>query len=156
MPTRRSSGRKSPSRTSTDYVKFSDKLTDSLDDITKMIDDHKVMIDSVQEIALELTSAISGLNTLTVKYAGIANEILDVLVPIVKKLPLIPDKVEDLLVQLEKWTQKIIDNDAATSKTIADVLDGLQTGDVTKIQSHSGDLKKVTKSFTAIIPKSSR
>jgi hypothetical protein len=139
--------------TNESYVKFSDKLTDSLDDITRMINEHKSMIDAIQEIALDLTEAIGTLNTLTVKYAGIANEILDILLPIIKKIPLIPDKVEDLLVQLEKWTQKIIDNDETTTKTITDVQLGLKTGDVAKLQDHSGDLQKVTRALTRMLPK---
>lgn len=141
------------STSKTSYVKFSDKLTDSLDDITKMINEHKSMIDTIQEVALELTTAIGTLNTLTVKYAGKANEILDVLLPIIKKVPLIPDKIEDLLVQMEKWTQKIMDNNETTSKTISDVKIGLQTGNVSKIKDHTNDLKKVTRTLTSILPK---
>jgi len=135
------------------YVKFSDKLTDSLEDISRMINEHKEMIDTVQEVSLELTSAIGTLHTLTVKYAGIANEILDVLLPIIKGLPIIPDKIEKLLIQMEKWTQKIIDNEKETSKTISDVQSGLRTGDVSKIKTHTADLKKVTRSLTGILPK---
>ena len=135
------------------YVKFSDKLTDSLDDITGMINDHKDMIDVIQETALELTSAMGTLNTLTVKYAGKINEILDILLPIIGKVPFMPDKIENLLIQMEKWTQKIIDNEKSTTKTISDVQSGLRTGDVTKIQEHAVDLKKVTKSLTSILPK---
>lgn len=137
------------------YVKFSDKLTDSLTDITRMINEHKSMIDAIQEIALELTSTIGTLNTLTVKYAGKANDILDILLPIIKKVPLIPDRVEDLLVQMEEWTQKIIDNDEATTKTIADVQLGLKTGNVSKLQDHTGDLQKVTRALTRLLPKES-
>ena len=140
-------------RTSTSYVKFSDKLTGSLQDITKMINEHKGMIDSIQEIALELTEAIGTLNTLAVKYAKVANDILDGILPVVSKLPLIPDNIERLLVQMERWTQKIIDNDKPTAKTISDVRIGLTTGDVSKIKAHSSDLRKVTRSLTAIIPK---
>ena len=47
------------------YVKFSDKLTGSINDIVKIIEQHKEMIDSIQEIALELTSSIGSLHTLT-------------------------------------------------------------------------------------------
>ena len=137
----------------TSYVKFSDKLTDSLDDITKMINDHKDMIDVIQETALELTSAMGTLNNLTVKYARKANEILDILLPIIGKVPFIPDKVENLLIQMEKFTQKIIDNEGSTTKTITDVQTGLRTGDVTKIQDHTTDLKKVTQTLTSILPK---
>jgi len=136
----------------TSYVKFSDKLTDSLDDITKMINEHKDMIDIVQEVALELTSAMGTLNKMTVKYAEKANEILDVIIPIIDKVPFIPDKVENLLVQMEKWTQKIIDNDKSTSKTISDVQIGLRTGDVSRIKDHTTDLKKIAKTLTSFVP----
>ena len=138
---------------SVSYVKFSDKLTGSINDIVKIIEQHKEMIDSIQEIALELTSSIGSLHTLTVKYARIANGILDVLLPILKNLPLIPKNVMDMLVNLESITQKIIDNEVSTSKTITDVRSGLQTGDANKLKAHAGQLQEVTKAITAIIPK---
>ncbi len=135
------------------YVKFSDKLTMSLDDIAKMIQEHKVMIDSIQEVALELTNSIGTLHGLTLKYAGIANNILDTLLPIAKSLPIIPKNVTALLVNLEAITQKIIDNQATTSKTISDVQSGLRTGDVNKIKGHAGELQSLTKSITNMLPK---
>jgi hypothetical protein len=137
----------------TSYVKFSDKLTMSLNDIAKMIEEHKVMIDSIQEVALELTNSIGTLHTLTVKYAGIANNILDGLLPIVKNLPLIPKNITALLVNLEAITQKIIDSQASTSKTISDVQSGLRTGDVNKIKGHAVQLQTLTKSITGMLPK---
>ncbi len=135
------------------YVKFSDKLTGSINDIVKIIEQNKEMIDSIQEIALELTSSIGSLHTLTVKYARTANGILDVLLPILKNLPIVPKNVMQMLVNLESITQKIIDNEVSTSKTITDVRSGLQTGDANKLKAHSGQLKDVTKAITAIIPK---
>ncbi|MFN8412494.1 MAG: hypothetical protein U0Z26_08925 [Anaerolineales bacterium] len=135
------------------YTKFSDQLTHSVTDIAKIIEQHKAMIDSIQEIALELTSSIGSLHTLTVKYARIANQILDVLLPILKNLPMIPKNVMDLLTNLESMTQKIIDNEATTAKTITDVKSGLQTGDVKKIQGHASQLQAVTKTITSILPK---
>jgi len=135
------------------YVKFSDKLTGSINDIVKIIEQNKEMIDSIQEIALELTSSIGSLHTLTVKYARTANGILDVLLPILKNLPIVPKNVMQLLVNLESITQKIIDNETTTSKTITDVRSGLQTGDANKLKAHAGQLQAVTKSITAIIPK---
>ena len=139
--------------TSGGVVKFSDQLTGSLNDITKMINEHKVMIDSIQEIALELTNSIGTLHTLTVKYAGIANGILDALLPIVKGLPIIPKNIVDMLVNLESITQKIIDTNANTAKTISDVQSGLKQGDVNKIKGHASELQNVTKALTAILPK---
>jgi hypothetical protein len=134
-------------------VKFSDKLTDSLHDITGMIEEHKSMIDSIQEIALELTNSIGTLHTLTVKYAGIANNILDGLLPIAKSLPIIPKNILDMLINLESMTQKIIDSNTKTAQTISDVQTGLKTGDVNKIKGHAGELQNVTKALTAILPK---
>ncbi len=134
------------------YTKFSSKLTGSLDQIGKMIEDNARMIDSIQEVALELTGSIGALHTLTVKYAGIANQVLDVLLPLMQKIPLIPPKLTQFATDLEKLTQKIIDGQAATNKTITDVRSGLQTGDVSKLQSHTGELQNLTKTLSAILP----
>ena len=135
------------------YVKFSDKLTASLTDIEKMIQEHKVMIDTIQEIALELTNSIGSLHGLTVKYAGIANGILDGLLPIAKGLPIIPKNILQMLINLESITQKIIDSNASTAKTISDVQSGLKTGDVNKIKGHAGQLQMLSKTLTSILPK---
>ena len=134
------------------YTKFSSKLTGSLDQISKMIEDNAKMIDSIQEVALELTGSIGALHTLTVKYAGIANQVLDVLLPFMQKIPLIPPQLTQFATDLERLTQKIIDGQAATSKTITDVRSGLQTGDVSKLQTHAGDLQNLTKTISAILP----
>jgi hypothetical protein len=156
MPAKKPSKTKAKTKVkskSQSYVRFSDTLTDSLNDISKMINEHKDMIDSIQDVALELTTTIGTLHTVTVKYAGKANQILDVLLPIIQGLPIIPKKVTNLLVDLEKWTQKIIDNDKHTSTTINDVRSGLHSGDISKLKGHTGDLKKVTKTLTALVPK---
>jgi hypothetical protein len=135
------------------YTRFSTKLTGSLDQITKMIEDNAKMIDMIQEIALELTQSISTLHALTVQYAGVANSVLDVLLPVLRNIPLIPKNVMDMLVNLEKITQQIIDSQAETKKTIDDVQTGLKSGDVTKLQNHADDLQGLTRSLTAILPK---
>lgn len=135
-----------------EMIRFSDKLTDSLNDISRMINEHKAMIDTIQDVALELTNSISTLHALTVKYAGIANAILDGLLPIVKNLPLVPQKITDLLVNLESLTQKIIDSNAQTSRTITDVQSGLRTGDVNKIKGHAAQLQSLTNALRSILP----
>lgn len=134
-------------------VKFSDQLTKSVSDVAQIIEQHKGMIDSIQEIALELTTSIGTLHTLTVKYARTANGILDVLLPILRNLPIIPKNVMQMLVTLEATTQKIIDNELSTSKTITDVQSGLRTGDVNKIKGHAGQLQAVTRTLTEMLPK---
>jgi uncharacterized phage infection (PIP) family protein YhgE len=134
------------------YTRFSSKLTGSLDQINRMIEENAKMIDSIQEVALELTNSIGTLHTLTVKYAGIANQVLDVLLPFMQKIPLIPPKLTQIATDLERLTQKIIDGQASTNKTIVDVQTGLRTGDVAKLQGHAGELQNLTKSLSAILP----
>jgi len=135
------------------YVKFSDQLTESLNDISRMISDHKEMIDTIQEVALDLTTTMGSLHGVMVKYAAKANQILDLILPVITNLPLIPPKAKKLLVELEEWTQKIIDNQKTTSKTITDVTSGLKSGDVSKLKSHSGELKRVSKNISSILSK---
>jgi uncharacterized phage infection (PIP) family protein YhgE len=132
------------------YTRFSSKLTGSLDQISRMIEDNAKMIDSIQEVALELTNSIGTLHALTVKYAGIANQVLDVLLPFMQKIPLIPPKLTQFATDLERLTQKIIDGQASTNKTIVDVQTGLR--DVAKLQGHAGELQNLTKSLSAILP----
>ena len=117
-----------------------------------MIEEHKVMIDSIEEVALELTNSSGTLHTLTLKYAGIANNILDVLLSIIKSVPIIPQNVLVPLTNLESITQKIIDNQTVTNKTITDVQAGLRTGDMNKIKGHAGQLQALTKTITSILP----
>jgi len=156
MPTAGTKARKTtPSSTvkTGEFVKFSDKLTDSLQDITKMINEHKVMIDSIQDVGIQLTGALGTLHTLTVKYAGIVNGVLDILLPLLKRFPLVPPQLLDLATKMERLTQEIIDSSAKTSKTIIDVNSGLKEGDVNRLRQYSGELKDVTNTLTSILPK---
>lgn len=146
------SGQRPGAAASAGYVKFSDTLTDSLQDITQMIDKHKEMIDAIQDVGIQLTGAIGTLHTLTVKYAGVVNNALDMLLPLLKNIPLVPPKLIELATTMEKVTQNIIDTSAATSKTITDVNSGLKTGDIERLKGHSGELQALTKSLTSILP----
>lgn len=145
-------GNLSASAPKNNYVKFSDKLADSMNNIARMIQENRQMIDSIQEVALELTGVVDSLHTLTVKYARLANQILDLLLPVVQTLPLIPKSARDLLSDLERWTQRIIDNEVATARTIADVKSGLQNGDVGRLKSHTADLRAMSKTLSQLVP----
>lgn len=140
-------------KSSKSYTPLSQRLTGSIDQIGDLIKENAKLMDTVQEIGIELTHSIGTLHSLTVKYAGVANSILDVITPVLDNLPLIPKKAMSTLNKMERLTQKIVDDQAGTSKTIADVQLGLMTGDVTKLGNHSGDLKKLTRSLTSILPK---
>ena len=138
--------------TPTTYVKFSDQLTGTLQDITKMINEQKATIDSIQEMGLQLTTTFGTLHTVTVKYAGVVNNILDMLLPFLKKIPLVPPKILELATKIERVTQQIIDGSDKTSKTIADIDTGLKTGDASRLRGYSGELQKITQAISAIMP----
>ena len=135
-----------------EVVRFSDKLTDSLQNITAMIDEHKGMIDAIQDVGIQLTSAFGTLHTLTVKYASVVNGVLDLLLPWFKKIPLVPPKLLELATRVERITQAIIDSSKNTSKAITDVNQGLKTGNVEQLRGHSSELQKVTLALTSILP----
>jgi hypothetical protein len=78
---------------------------------------------------------------------------MDGLLPILRGLPIVPKKMMEMLVNLESVTQKIIDNQAETTKTINEVKAGLTTGDETKLQGLNDELQALTKSLGAILPK---
>jgi ABC-type transporter Mla subunit MlaD len=135
------------------YTPLSKKLTGSIGQITDVIEDNAKLMDTVQEVAIQLTHAMGSLHTLTVKYAGTANSILDVLSPLMGSLPLIPKRAKDVLGNLEHITQRIVDTQASTGRTIADVQMGLTMADVTKLRGHADELQSLTKSLLAVLPK---
>ena len=75
------------------YVHFSDKMTESLMNINRVIEDNKSTLDSIQDMAVELTRAIRSLQAAVMKYVGMADDILATIVPIIEGLPIVPDKV---------------------------------------------------------------
>ncbi len=125
-----------------EVVRFSDKLTGSLQNITEMIDEHKVMIDAIQDVGIQLTSAFGTLHTLTVKYATVVNGVLDLLLPSLKKVSLVPPKFLELMTKMERITQAIIDSSKNTSRAITDVNQGLKTGNVEQLRGHAVNCKR--------------
>ena len=69
----------------------------------------------------------------------------------IQNLPIIPERLRELLTDLERWTQKIIDNDAQTASAIADVKQGLQSGDVARLKGHTVELQNVSNSLSGLV-----
>jgi hypothetical protein len=133
-------------------VRFSDKLTDSLADITRMINEHKEMIDAIQDVGIQLTGELGTLHSLTVRYAGIVNGVLDTLLPLLKRVPLVPQPLLQLATSMERVTQGIIDHSATTAEAITHVNAGLRTADVSQLRGYSDELQEVTRVLTSILP----
>ncbi len=135
-----------------DYVPLSDQLTDSLEQITQAIEANREIIDTVQELSLQLTEVFGKLHTLTLKYAAVVNRTLDALLPVMDKIPFISDKVMDTLRDMERLTQQIIDGGDETARVITDIDQGLRKGDMGRLKAHSGSLRQITRKIQDLIP----
>ena len=72
------------------------------------MNEHKVMIDAIQDVGIQLTDAFGTLHALTLRYAGIVNGALDVLLPWLKRIPIVPPQFVEFSTRMERITQQII------------------------------------------------
>lgn len=134
------------------YVRFSDKLAGGLEDISRIIEDNKATMDSIQEIGLALASAAGTLQATASKYVGMVDRFLDTAVPILRNIPLVPTKTMETIVNLQNLANTIIDVCTTAEKVITDVDAGLRTADVAKLNAHTADLQKMTKTLQRVLP----
>jgi hypothetical protein len=134
------------------YVRFSDKLAGSLEDISRIIEENRATMDSIQEIGLELAQAAGTLQATASRYVGMVDGLLETAVPIMRNIPLVPARTLELVEDLQDLANTIMDATTTADRVITDVEDGLQTGDITKISAHTGDLQKMTKTLQRALP----
>lgn len=134
------------------YVHFSDKMTESLTNINKVIQDNKATLDSIQDMAVELTHAIRTLEAVAIKYIKMADEILESIVPIMKSLPIVPDKISDFAEDALALAKKITAACEMAEKVLPGVEAGLTTADMVKLKTSTGDVQNLTKSLQALVP----
>jgi len=134
------------------YVHFSDKMTESLMNINKVINDNRSTLDSIQDMAVELTRAIRSLQAVVMKCVGMADHILDTIVPIMEGLPIVLDKIKEFAKDALALSQKI----TAASELATSVLPGLEAGlttaDMGKLQASTGQVASLTKALQAMVP----
>jgi hypothetical protein len=135
-----------------DFVHFSDKLTGTLEEVTRAIEENKTIIDTVQELGIELSHTISSLSVTAVKYAKMVDSVLDTIVPIIDNIPLVPQKTVDFLNKVRSLADKIVASCDTSQRIAGDVEGGLTRGDVTKLKTHSGELKQVVTMLRDILP----
>lgn len=134
------------------YVRFSDKLAGGLEDISRIIEENKATMDSIQEIGLALASAAGTLQATASKYVGMVDRFLDTAVPILRNIPLVPAKTMKTIENLQGLANTIIDVCTTADKVITDVDAGLRTADVAKLNAHTADLQKMTKTLQRVLP----
>lgn len=134
------------------FVPFSDKLTKNLEDVTKTIEDNKTTLDTIQELGIELSQAVSAISASALKYANMVNNILDTVLPFIEKLPIFPSKTQQFLKDLNSFADKFLASVESAQQISGSVEKGLVAGDVNALKTHSADLKKVVASVKTIIP----
>lgn len=135
-----------------DYIRFSDKLVGSLEDISRIIEENKATMDSMQDIGLALASAAGTLQATASRYVGMVDRLLDTAVPILRNIPLVPAQTMKTIENLQKLANTIIDVCTTADKVITDVDEGLRNADVAKLNAHTGDLQKMTKALQKVLP----
>ena len=110
------------------------------------------MIDTIQELGIELSRAIASLSVMAVKYVKIVDSALDAVAPIVTSLPITPKKTVDFLNDVRKIADTIVDSCEKSQRIAGDVENGLTSGNIDKLKSQSGELKTIAATVRNILP----
>ena len=133
------------------YVHFSDKMTESLMNINKVVQDNRKTLDSIQDMAVELTRAIRSLEAVAIKYVKMADKILDTIVPILKGLPIVGKEVLEFAADAQALANKIVTACELAEKVLPGVEAGLTTADMNKLQSSTGQVQQLTNSLQSLM-----
>lgn len=132
---------------------FSDRLTTALGEIKGVIEDNKGVLDSIQEMALELTRVTLALRVVVIKYVEKADKFLDSVVPLMEKFPLLPDSLVEFAKDAQSWSQKILDASDMAARVLPDVERSLKTADIEGLNATKGNVTNLTRTLKGMIPK---
>lgn len=132
------------------YVHFSDKMTSALMNINDVIEDNKGTLDSIQDMALQLTRTVIVLRTVVMKYVGMVDNILETAVPIMEKLPIFPENVKEFARDALALAKKISTASEMAEKVLPGVEASLMTADVGGLQASTKDVAGLTRALKAI------
>lgn len=133
------------------YVHFSDKMTESLQNINRVIIDNRSTLDSIQDMAVELTRAVQTLEQAAVKYIRMVDGVLEQLIPIMKSIPLVPKGVVVMATNIEATTTKFLAACDMAERVLPGVEAGLTTADMTKLKASTGDVQKLTITLQSLL-----
>ena len=137
---------------SAQYVHFSDKMTGALMNINKVIDENKDTLDSIQDMAVQLTRTVRLLRAVVMKYVDAVNNILETIVPIMEKFPIFPDKMEAFARDALELTEKISKASDLAEKVLPGVEASLTTADISGLQASSGEVAQLTRALQDMMP----
>jgi hypothetical protein len=126
-------------------------MTESLMNINKVVQDNRKTLDSIQDMAVELTRAIRSLEAVAIKYVKMADKILDTIVPILKGLPIVGKEVLEFAADAQALANKIVTACELAEKVLPGVEAGLTTADMNKLQSSTGQVQQLTNSLQSLM-----
>jgi len=134
------------------YVHFSDRMTEALSNIGNVIDENKSTLDSIQDMAVELTRTVRTLRAVVMKYVDMADNVLETIVPIIENLPIVPDSVKEFAKDALALSKKISAASELAEKVLPGVEASLTKADIGGLQTSTGDVAKLTKALADILP----
>ena len=132
------------------YVHFSDKMTTALKNIGNVIDENKGTLDSIQDMAVELTRTVQELRVVVMRYVNVADKILEIVVPIMDKLPVFPASLKNFAKEALELSNKIGEASALAEKVLPGVEASLLTADVSGLQASTKDVAGLTRALKEI------
>lgn len=134
------------------YVHFSDRMTGALENIGKVIDENKSTLDSIQDMAVELTRTVRTLRAVVMRYVDMADNVLGTIVPIIENLPIVPESVKEFARDAQALAKKITAASELAEKVLPGVEASLTKADISGLQTSTGDVAKLTKALADILP----
>jgi hypothetical protein len=133
-------------------VHFSDKLTGALRNISDVIEDNKGTLDSIQDMSLELTQTVRVLRNVVIKYVEKVDQVLEIIAPLVNKMPIFPDALKDFVNDALNLSNKILAAGEVAAKVLPNVEKSLMTADISGLQASKTEMVQLTRSLKAIVP----
>jgi len=141
----------SAKRSGKNYVHFSDKITEALENINTVIVDNRSTLDSIQDMAVELTRSVQVLEKASVRYIRLVDGVLEQVIPIMRNIPLVPKKLLALFVKIEATTTKFLAACELAEKVLPGVEEGLTTANMTKLQASTGEVQRLTTTLQSLV-----
>ena len=135
-----------------DYTHFSEKMTGALMNINKVIDENRGTLDSIQDMAVQLTRTIRSLRVIIMRYVDMADNVLETIVPFMDTLPIFPDSFKEFAKDALALSKKIAAASELAEKVLPGVEASLMSADISGLQSSTSDVANLTKALQDLLP----
>lgn len=114
----------------------------------RLIKENKETMDAIQEIGIELTSAIGTLQAFTFKHIQHVDKILQTAVPLLASIPVIGRKMDAMGLSEARDVSKAIVSFSTSAETVVrEVEHALIDPDPARLKSYVGDIKHLTQNI---------